>query len=187
MNSLKMLFVVLGLGVSVGVAAGQGPVIVNGVSLDESAIEMLDWRYGIRTVPGRYWYDRISGAWGLEGGPAMGQIRAGLAIGGPLRANASGGRTGVFVNGRELHLQEVLALRQCTVVIPGHYWVNAYGIGGLEGGPPMFNLAALCRQAGGRNFGSRTWYGSNGSWSHHSDATGLGVISDGQSVIITGR
>jgi hypothetical protein len=61
---------------------------------------------------------------------------------------ASKGKTGVIVNGRELHALDVAALRRCvTTVIPGSYWVLANGIGGTQGGPAQFNLAVLCASA----------------------------------------
>ena len=34
-------------------------------------------------------------------------------------------------------------------VIPGRYWVNAFGVGGYEGGPPSFDLRALAAQREG--------------------------------------
>src|SRR4051812_6302335 len=60
---------------------------------------------------GRYWYDPMSGGAGVMGGPAAAYLGPGLALGGPLPANASGGGdgriTGVFINGRELHPLDV--------------------------------------------------------------------------------
>ena len=38
----------------------------------------------------------MSGLWGAEKGPAAGQIHPGMKFGGPLKAGASGGGTGVF-------------------------------------------------------------------------------------------
>ncbi len=99
--------------------------------------------YRTRIPPGAYWYDTLCGAWGLEGGPCRGLIQAGLTLGGPLRADASNGNTGVFINGRQLHLLDVLALQQITMVMPGRYWVDASGNAGFEGGPAMVNLWAL--------------------------------------------
>src|SRR5262249_52851397 len=110
-------------------------VFVNGVSLETDVVMALEGMYRTRVPDGGYWYDRVSGVWGFEGGPGMGQMQPGLMLGGPMRADASRGNTGVFVNGRQLHLLDVLALRQCTVVIPGRYWVDWRGIGGWEGGP----------------------------------------------------
>src|SRR5215813_3836000 len=137
-------------------AAEPPQVVVNGVALKSEQIDFLQSQYAVRVLPGRYWYDRVSGGWGFEGGPMLGQIYPGLGLGGPLRADASRGNTGVFVNGRELHLNDVIALRRCTPVYRGRYWVNAQGIGGVEGGPPIFNLVVLCN-AHRQTTSGRTW------------------------------
>jgi hypothetical protein len=164
-------------------AAAPTQVFVNGVALQTEQINFLQQQYAVRVLPGRYWYDRVSGAWGFEGGPTLGQIYPGLAVGGPLRADASRGNTGVFINGRELHLNDVIALRRCTQVYRGRYWVNAQGIGGIEGGPALFNLAALCN-ANRQASSGRTWHNGDGSWSYRNDATGMSIISDGHNVDI---
>lgn len=145
----------------------QGPVVVNGVALDRQALGALQRMYGsIR--PGRYWYDTLSGAWGYERGPTAGQILPGMRLGGPLRADASAGGTHVFVNGRELHPVDVQYLRQLAgTVLPGRYWVNAFGVGGYENGPPFFDLRALAAQRGGGR-----------SWSH--SGPGGHMASDGR-------
>ena len=161
-------------------------VFVNGVRLDDATIGALEDAYGVDVTPARYWYDPVSGVWGLEGGPGLGQIHPGLRLGGPLRANASNGDTGVFVNGRQLHRLDVAALLRCTPVYPGRYWIAANGVGGYEGGPPMFNLAVLCANAaraagGGRGGGSSTQcedYG-NGQFNCSNSNTGIGMIGEG--------
>lgn len=170
-------------------AQGRDAVVVNGAALAPNVLMALQQQYQTRIAPGRYWYDPMSGAWGREGGPAEGQIAPGHALGGPLRADASRGDTRVFVNGRELHARDVQALQRCTPVMPGRYWVAANGIGGYEGGPPTFNLAALCAAAGGgassnsgrRQAGSSTQTECfpNGCQSTN-HVTGGGVITDGQ-------
>jgi hypothetical protein len=148
--SLCTLMLLLGLAT---MAVAQGPrtgaIVVNGEPLSPATIQALEAQYRVPLQAGRYWYDRLTGAWGLEGGPTVAQIHPGLALGGPLRADASGGQTGVFVNGRALHPADVAALQRCTAVMPGRYWMNAAGIGGFEGGPPFFNLALLCQRATG--------------------------------------
>jgi hypothetical protein len=154
-------------------------VVVNSVPLEESARKSLENKYGVSIKPGRYWYDNVSGVWGREGGPGAGQIHAGLQLGGPLRRNASKGHTGVIVNGRELHALDVAALQRCLVVVPGSYWVLANGVGGVEGGPPQFNLAALC--GGGSSGGSSTKcedYGG-GQFNCSNQRTGIGMIGEG--------
>ena len=137
-----------------------GPIVVNGQELGAEDGLALMQHYGV--IPaGNYWYDPVSGFWGASGGPAAGQIMSGLALGGPLPANASGGGTGVFVNGREIHPQEYLTLVQMYgSVAPGRYWMNAQLIGGLEGGPAIFNLNAAANSAGS-NGGSGSGYNVN--------------------------
>ena len=55
-----------------------------------------------------------------------------MPLAGPLPADASGGGQGrltaVFINGRELHPSDVMALRQYGPVIPGRYgWDGGMG------------------------------------------------------------
>jgi hypothetical protein len=154
-------------------------VIVNGVRLEDSTRQALERSYGVPIKPGKYWYDAVSGVWGLEGGPAEGQIHPGLRLGGPLKADASKGRTGVVVNGRELHELDVAALRRCVAVIPGRYWVLANGVGGPEGGPPQFNLAALCSQATGSDSSMRCDNYGGGQFNCSNQRTGIGMIGEG--------
>ena len=55
-----------------------------------------------------------------------------------------------------------------TAVLRGRYGVNAQGVGGVEGGPALFNLAA-CGQSSGQSGGSstRTYCDSVGNCSSH--------------------
>ena len=122
-------------------------VRVNGIVVPADLLRAYEQRYQMRVVPGDYWYDRISGAWGVTGGPANGFTLPALEWGGTLRADASNGNTGVFVNGRQLHQLDVLLLRQITAVIPGRYWLNANGDYGFEGGPMLGNFVALIQSA----------------------------------------
>ncbi len=46
-------------------------VMVNGVALDSKTKQALERTYGVPIRPGRYWYDKVSGVWGIEGGPAF--------------------------------------------------------------------------------------------------------------------
>ena len=161
-------------------AAQERMVVVNRVRLGAERIAQLERTYRVRLVDGRYWYDARSGAWGVWGGPALGVVLPGLALGGPLPADASGGGTRVWVNGRELHPLDVAALRQITpTVLPGRYWVDASGTGGLEGGPPYFNLSARAAQA--RAAGAR---GAGGAWLHRGPGGGMG--GDGNCVYYIG-
>lgn len=146
-----------------GSAQAATGIVVNGQQVTQADLLALQRQLGVplqaAIPPGNYWYDGISGLWGYEGGPAMGQIPPGLRLGGPLSPWASGGGTGVFVNGRELHMADVIYLQQIFgYVIPGRYWMNAAGIGGPEGGPATFNLAQAAAQSGGGG-GSGGGYG----------------------------
>jgi hypothetical protein len=162
----------LSLGMFAIEADAQKPrnVMING---DRISIEMLrayEARYRVHVADGAYWYDGFSGAWGVQGGPTVGFIAPGLPIGGKLKENASNGRTGVWVNGRQLHWMDVVALSQIVRVLPGRFWVDANGIGGWEGMPASFNLRALASQSG-----------RGGAWSYHSKYGGS-VGGDGNFV-----
>ena len=179
-TTLLRLGCLVWLAVASAMAQG-GDVFINGARLPADKQRALEGAYGVPIQPGRYWYDAVSGAWGLEGGPGQGQIHPNLQLGPPIRADASRGDTRVFVNGRKLHALDVQALRRCTPVIPGRYWVLANGIGGIEGGPPSFNLAALCAAAAGGRGGSSTQcenYGG-GQFNCSNSRTGIGMISEG--------
>jgi hypothetical protein len=150
-------------------AATDGAVIVNGTVLDARVRMALEQRYGTRLQQGRYWYDTMSGLWGMEGGPSVGQIIPGLRLG-PLASDASVKsrwlRTFVFVNGREIHPRELSYLQNLFGPVGAdRYWLDARGIAGYEGGPPQFDLRAkaIARGAGGGGYSRRGAFGSTGS------------------------
>jgi len=159
-----------------------GPIVVNGQELDSSQGGLIMQYYG--PVPaGNYWYDPMSGLWGVVGGPGTGQILPNLSIGGQLRSNASGGGTGVFVNGREIHSQELSYLRQIYgTVAQGRYWMNAQFIGGFEGSPASFNLGIVA--GGGQSSGyNRNTIGG----SLMSDGNCSGYLHPGGASVMTGN
>ncbi len=127
---------------------GRTGVFVNRVELDRATLQHLRKQLQINMTPGRHWYDRMTGAWGFVGGPTAGFIVPNLNLGGKLWRGASHGNTGVIVNGRELHAWDVTALSGYGIpVMRGRYWLNAFGVGGYEGGPPLFNLAQLAQRS----------------------------------------
>jgi hypothetical protein len=131
---------------------------------DLAILAQIEAMYRMQAPPGDYWYDARSGAAGRWGGPTLGFLPAGLALGGPLPANASGGGngmvTGVFINGRELHPVDVqVMMRIYGQVIPGRWWVDAQGNAGQEGGPALINLVQLAQQRGGA---ASSYYRSDG-------------------------
>jgi hypothetical protein len=117
-------------------------VTVNGVRLSEDMLQMLERVHRIRIPDGAFWYDRVCGSWGRAGGPCRGTLPAGLEIGGPLKADASDGKTGVFINGRQLGLGELLRLRQIVALWGGRHWLDADSNYGREGEPAKGNLRA---------------------------------------------
>ena len=173
----------LGLVAAAGIALAQGGgVVVNGQALSADTLRALQQVYPVPMAPGRYWYDRISGAWGREGEPVAGQMIAGLGLGGDLRADASRGTSGVFINGRQVTHGEKAFLEQLcqTPVLPARYWILFNGIGGYEGGPPVFNLGqcpGLASHNSGPRSMSRTYCDGNGN------CTTSGVLG----TITTGR
>ena len=78
--------------------------------------------------------EAASGA--TKGPPSIGVLQAGLYLGEPLRADASGHpNTHVFINGREAPFQDLVRLRSVGIVpFPGQrLWVTADGACGVEG------------------------------------------------------
>lgn len=150
-------------------------VVINGETLDTQTLASLQ-AAGAQPQPGNYWYDDRCGAWGYAGQGTSGFVRAGLGLGGPLAANASGGDTDVFVNGRELPVSDVQALQRLGPLNPGRYWLDGEGNWGFEGGPAQGNLVAAAKQANG---------GSSDN-DYHSDTTGVSMNSEGGSGYIMG-
>jgi hypothetical protein len=145
-------------------------VVINGQRLSDRDIEKLAQTFHTEVRDGDYWYDRINGSWGRQGGPTEGFTVAGLDVGGPLSENASRGDTGVFFNGRQLHRLDVARLLQLGPVYPGRYWMDAMGNIGFEGGPALINIWAAAQaqtQGGqGRKEGILSTY----------DKTGIAVV-----------
>jgi hypothetical protein len=125
-------------------------VFVNGVQLRDDKLKTLEQRYTTQIPDGAYWYDKMCGAWGMQGGPVLCTIEAHLNLGGPLQADASNGNTGVFINGRELHYLDIALLQRVVpMILPGRWWLDTYGNFGNEGGPMIGNLWAFAETQGG--------------------------------------
>jgi hypothetical protein len=153
-------------------------VVINGEKLSDETIARLQGQLRVRIFDGAYWYDPACGAWGIERGPTIGFIPAGLRIGGALRSDASAGTTWVFVNGRQLPWQEVFALQRLTPVRPGRYWLDASGNVGYEGSPAvLLNLVQLSSKGGQ----------AGGSYHSRSDITGIGSGGDGRTSYVMGK
>ena len=121
-------------------------VTFNGRTLNSQewrTLRAVEQAIQFRFPDGAYWYDNRSGAVGTWGGPTGGFLRAGLALGGRMPSDCSSGGTYVFVNGRELHPNDVASLSRLGPVFRGRYWVDGNGDYGFENGPRTGNLVAL--------------------------------------------
>jgi hypothetical protein len=168
--------------------AGQRNVVINGQRLSDEELARAEQAYRIRIPDAGYWYDPVLGAWGPQGGPTMGFIAPGLRLGGALQPDASGGGTAVVVNGRVLHPYDLMALQQITgPIVPGRYFITAQGLAGPEGGPPLWNLAAMAAQAQGTGGGSNTWQSRVTGASGFSDGTTGAVFLPNGGIVSTGQ
>jgi hypothetical protein len=121
-------------------------------------LEKVERMYGVRLPDQKFWYDNRSGTAGFWNGPGVAALPPGLDLGGPMPPNCSGGGTGVFINGRELHPIDVAILSQLGPVLRGRYWLEANGYFGVEGGPALGNLFALANAAAPRSQGQHRVY-----------------------------
>lgn len=146
-------------------------VFVNGVQLRDDELSGLEQKYRTQIPDGSYWYDKMCGAWGMQGGPVLCTIDPNLRLGGPLRPDASNGNTGVFINGRELHYLDIaLVQRVVPMIIPGRWWLDVYGNFGSEGGPMLGNLWEYAKTLDGEGANRSSVLSS---W----DRTGVAVFS----------
>jgi hypothetical protein len=125
-------------------------VVVNGVPLTAVQLDAFRQRYGALPAAGEWWYDARSGLYGQRGGPAIAFLLPGHDFA-PLPPDASGGQSGVFINGRHLPQAEVNVWMQLIggPVMPGRYWFDGMGNVGYEGMPqPIGNLYLLVQSRG---------------------------------------
>jgi hypothetical protein len=103
-----------------------------------------------------------------------------------LRADASNGTTGVFINGRRLPILDYVRLANYvhSQLVPGRYWLDASGNFGYEHGPVMGNINIVAMQAnGGGAYGGGGQAGQcygNGACVSGNTNTGGYVATDGQ-------
>lgn len=140
--------------------AGKSSVYINRVKMDPGKLKTLEADYQTKIGKGRYWYDKMCGAWGVENGPTAGFIMAGLDLPGPMPSDISGGGTGIFINGREIHPMDQLGLQQLFgITYRGRYWLDDRGNLGVEGGPALVNIGAAIQAAQSRQSGGSTTHG----------------------------
>lgn len=127
--------------------SGDSRVFINGTALTRQQVAGFEQQYQTKLIDGRFWYDDKCGAWGMEGGPAAGFIHPSLPLPVPMPANISGGGTGIFINGREIHpIDRQVLVGMFGTAIPGRYWLDGYGNLGVEGGGFLVNLAIAAQQ-----------------------------------------
>jgi hypothetical protein len=148
---------------------------------------------GVQFLPGRFWYDPVSGAIGLMGQGTGGFLPPNLTSLGTVPADASLGSSGVFINGRQITgphdpvtrppgaLDELTFLERLIngPILPGNYFLHANGDAGVinpdgSQGPVLLNLVQLARNQGGAN---RTGDTRPGPFSTY-DLTGVAVFAD---------
>lgn len=153
---------------------------------DLEVLARLEASWGAPLPAGAYWYDNMTGAAGVFGGPTRAFLPPGLGLGGTQApADASGGGdgrlSGVFINGRELHPLDVqgLTLLLGQPPAPGAWWVDALGNFGPQGYGSVGNLHQIAAARRGR--------GAGGSY-YRSDITkGSSSFVGGGGVAITQR
>lgn len=161
-------------------AEGNRQVFINQSRISDEDVYALETYYQVQIPDGYFWYDPISGLVGVEGGPSVGQIYPDLPLGGSLRADASQGNTSVFVNGRELHLLEVIDLQRLLgVVYPGYYWMDAQGNVGAVGGGFLFNLYTVSSSSDPLRADGRSIFGHSLTGSVIGDGQTVGFIDGG--------
>ncbi|KAH7421570.1 hypothetical protein KP509_13G064100 [Ceratopteris richardii] len=129
---------------------GQGGsrrrVMVNGCLIPEAAVQMAEKLAG-PVHAGTYWYDYQAGFWGVMGGPCLGIVMPHIEeFNFPMPTNCTGGKTGIFVNGRELHERdlEVLARRGLPTDSGKAYIVDVSGtVVDEDSGRPLKGLGKL--------------------------------------------
>ena len=166
--SKQFFFGLLVLGALCGVPANaQYGVYVNGRPLTQMQAMTLQAMYGAVAPPGRYWYDPVSGLYGIEGREACGFIRANHNFA-PLQEDASDGDTGIFINGRELNRTEALFWRGIlgSGFRQGRWWLTGAGLVGVSGNrTPLANVAPVITAILQQQTQSARAYGGDHFWS----------------------
>jgi hypothetical protein len=119
---------------------------INGRPLSERQRIEFQLIYGTPPSAGNFWYDARSGMWGYWGREVAGVLNPGHNYG-PLSPDASNGKTGVFINGRQLNAVEVMFFQHLVSgpIQRVRAWLDGMtGNFGIEGSPmPLGNLASM--------------------------------------------
>ncbi|MDH3858813.1 MAG: hypothetical protein OEV07_12535 [Gammaproteobacteria bacterium] len=148
-------------------------VYVNRVQLDLFSLQELEAHNDLPIADGRYWYDIDTGAWGVEGGPTAGLIYPGLPLPTPMPPDISGGGTGIFINGREIHPLDQQALYQLFgVTYQGDFWMDSQGNLGYVGGPAIVNILQASQAAQSDGIGGSVTHGYDSTYGARGTAAG---------------
>ena len=159
-------------------AGDNREVYINRVKLNKTKLLAVEQTYQTKIKNGKYWYDHFCGAWGVEGGPTTGFIMAGLDLPGPMPSDISGGGTGIFINGREIHALDRRGLKQLFgVTYAGYYWLDANGNLGVVGGPFIVNIVAAIQSAQRSGAGNSVTHGYGSGGGTRGTLSGGGMYS----------
>jgi hypothetical protein len=135
-------------------------VYINERPVSQAQLDELKRSYGASPPAAHYWYDPRSGLYGIWGFEAGGYIRSGHDFG-ELPEQASRGNTGVFINGRQLNMNEAMYIKNTFgAVYQGRWWLDGTGNFGQEGNEqPLGNLVAALQatQRSGGGGGGYRW------------------------------
>jgi hypothetical protein len=157
-------------------AQAQGGVHINGNLISPDQIRQLGGNPD--AIPaGNYWYDGVSGLYGTVGGGAQGVTTPGLPFGAMPPGVSGSGMTGIFINGREITMQEAQYLMGIVggQVPQGRYFLQANGNAGQEGGQVAINLYAAAKAhggGGGGGGGQATYIGTEGGGGYYDPSNG---------------
>lgn len=144
---------------AVSAAASNQTITVNGKLLTDEEISLLVSALGgSEPIYGDYWYDSVSGLYGLVGSEPYGVGIAGMVFP-ALSRDASAGTAGILINGREISDVEVAYLNALfgALVEPAAYWLDSNGNYGVAGNyTALGNLVTIAQAAGGSS-GDNFW------------------------------
>ncbi|CAN6467628.1 unnamed protein product [Victoria cruziana] len=144
---------------SLGSDSMKSKVFVNGRPIPDRSVKKAEERAG-PIQPGHYWYDSEAGFWGVMGQPCLGIIPPHIEeFNYPVPRNCTGGKTGIIVNGRELHQKDLdmLARKGLPTVANKEYIINVDGQVIDKSSGERLDLVALAPTVvkAGRGFGMR--------------------------------
>ncbi len=114
-------------------ARANQALTINGQMISGAEAKRYFGKYA-ETMSGPHWYDGTSGLYGVVGDNVSGVAEPNLPFA-AVSQDASGGTSGVIVNGRELNRTEqvTFSTQLGTILRGGDYWLTSTGELGKEG------------------------------------------------------